>query len=472
MSAMAKMAKADKAARRSEQELAARTRAKTRRKIVLPYRPTNLWRKVIHPNLEMHRFSVVVAHRRFGKTVGTINHVIKMCIKNRQRSPQYAYIAPFRNQAQHIAWNYLKYFTHVIPNMKVNESELYVEFPSRFAGASGGRIYIMGADHPDALRGSYWDGVILDEYAQMKPELWNEVIRPALADRDGWAVFIGTPKGQNAFYDVYQRAQRERTWYACMYRADESGLFDEGGRYGPKELAALKKDMSEDAVRQELYCDFTASAYNVLITIDLVTAACKKAYTAQDVAGAPKVLGVDVARFGNDRSVFVRRQGLAAMKPTVFRDIDNMELAAQLMREIEAWRPDAVFVDAGRGEGVIDRCRQMGYQVTEVPFGGKPVKTQRYLNKRAEMWGAMKEWLEAGGSLPDVPELKSELVTPEYSFDAANRMRLESKEHIKERLGKSPDLADALALTFALPVVPKAALERNAMCETDYELFE
>lgn len=95
------------------------------------------------------------------------------------------------------------------------------------------------------------------------------------------------------------------------------------------------------------------------------------------------------------------------------------------MREIEAWRPDAVFVDAGRGEGVIDRCRQMGYQVTEVPFGGRPVKTQRYLNKRAEMWGAMKEWLEAGGSLPDVPELKSELVTPEYSFDAANRMRLE-----------------------------------------------
>ena len=230
--------------------------------------------------------------------------------------------------------------------------------------------------------------------------------------------------------------------------------------------------MSEDAVRQELYCDFTASAYNVLITIDLVTAACKKTYTAQDVAGAPKVLGVDVARFGNDRSTFVRRQGLAAMKPTVFRDIDNMELAAQLMREIEAWRPDAVFVDAGRGEGVIDRCRQMGYQVTEVPFGGKPVKTQRYLNKRAEMWGAMKEWLEAGGSLPDVPELKSELVTPEYSFDAANRLRLESKEHIKERLGKSPDLADALALTFALPVVPKAALERNAMCETDYELFE
>jgi len=456
----------------SEEELEKRTKAQTtRRKITIPYRPERLWRKVIHPNLECHRFSVVVAHRRFGKTVGTINHVIKMCIKNKQRSPQYAYIAPFRNQAQHIAWNYLKYYTHVIPGMKVNESELYVEFPTNYSGADGGRIYIMGADHPDALRGSYWDGVILDEYAQIKPELWNEVIRPALADRDGWAVFIGTPKGQNAFYEMYQRAQREPDWYACMYRADESGLFDEGGRYGPKELEALKRDMSAEAIRQELYCDFTASAYNVLITIDQVTAACEKSYTARDVAGAPKVLGVDVARFGNDRSVFVRRQGLAAFAPKVFQDIDNMDLAARLVAEIDVWRPDAVFIDAGRGEGVIDRCRQLGYQVTEIPFGGKALKDTRYVNKRAEMWDNMRTWLSSGGSLPDVPELKSELVTPEYGFDAANRMKLEPKEHIKERMGKSPDLADALALTFALPVVPRAALERNAMCETDYEPF-
>lgn len=456
----------------TEAELAAKTKSKaSRNKIVIPYKPERLWRKVIHPNLESHRFSVVVAHRRFGKTVGTVNHVIKKCIQNKRRSPMYAYIAPYRNQAEKIAWNYLKYYTHVIPGVKVNESELYIEFPSRYKGAEGGRIYIMGADHPDALRGTYWDGAILDEYAQIKPELWNEVIRPAIADRKGWVIFVGTPKGQNAFYEMYQRAQKEPDWYDCLYRADESGVFDVGGRCGPEELASMKRDMSEEAIRQELYCDFTASAYNILITIDMVTAACGKAYTARDVAGAPKVLGVDVARFGNDRSVFVRRQGLAAFAPKVFRDIDNMDLAARLIAEIDAWKPDAVFIDAGRGEGVIDRCRQLGYQVTEVPFGGKAVKDKRYVNKRAEMWDGMRDWLAAGGSLPDVPELKTELVTPEYGYDAANRMKLEPKEHIKERMGKSPDLADALALTFALPVVPRAALERNTMCETEYEPY-
>ena len=424
---------------------------------------------MIHTNLETHRFSVIVAHRRFGKTVGTVNHIIKMCVKNKLKSPMYAYIAPFRNQAKLIAWNYLKYYTHVIPGMRVNESELFVEFPTRYKGAPGGRIYIVGADHPDALRGTYWDGVILDEYAQIKPELWNEVLRAALADRKGWAVFIGTPKGQNQFYEIYQRAQKEPDWYCCVYRADESGVFDEGGRYGPEELVSMQKDMSDEAVRQELYCDFTASAYNILITIDAVTAASKKTYNAADVEGAPKILGVDVARFGNDSCVIMRRQGLVAFKPKVYRSIDNMDFAARLIDEINRWRPDAVFVDSGRGEGVIDRCRQLGYDVTEVPFGGRATKDRRYVNRRTEMWDNMRAWLHAGGALPDVPELKTELVTPEYSFDAANRMKLEPKEKIKERLGKSPDIADALALTFALPVFPKAQLAAGGTsCNTDY----
>ena len=428
-----------------------------------------MWRAVIHPNLETHRFSVIVAHRRFGKTVGMVNHVIKMCIKNRKRSPMYAYLAPYRNQAKQIAWNYIKYYTHVIPGMKTNESELYVEFPSRFKGAVGGRIYIIGADHPDALRGTYWDGAILDEYAQIKPELWDEVLRPALADRKGWATFVGTPKGQNQFYEIYQRAQKEPEWYCCLYRADESGVFDEGGRYGPEELESMKKDMSAEAIRQELYCDFTASAYNILITIDAVTAASKKTHTAQDVQGAPKILGVDVARFGNDACVIMRRQGLVAFKPKVYHSINNMDFAARLIEEINRWRPDAVFVDSGRGEGVIDRCRQLGYDVTEVPFGGRATKDKRYVNRRTEMWDNMRAWLQAGGALPDMPELKTELVTPEYGFDAANRMKLESKEKIKERLGKSPDIADALALTFALPVYPKTRLAAGGTsCNTEF----
>lgn len=395
-----------------------------------------------------------------------------MAVKNEKFMPKYAYVAPYRNQAKQIAWEYLKFYTHVIPGIKVNESELYVELPSKHKGANGARIYIMGADHPDALRGTYWDGVVLDEYAQIKPALWNEVINPAIADRKGWVIFIGTPKGQNQFYEIYQKAEKEADWFCCMYRADESGLFAVGGRYGPDELELMKKNMSEDAVRQELYCDFTASAFNILITIDLVNKSLEKAYMPAEIAGMAKIMGVDVARFGNDRCVITKRQGLVAYEPVVYKDIDNMAFAAHLMREMERWQPDAVFVDAGRGEGVIDRCRQMGYSVTEVNFGGRSDYPERYVNKRVEMWDSIKEWLDQGGSIPDIPELKTELVTPEYSFDAAGRMKLESKESIKERMGKSPDIADSLALTFAFPVSPKRAFGGSkGKCNTEYELF-
>lgn len=416
------------------------------KKIIIPYKPRPIWKKEIHPALEKFRWAVIVAHRRFGKSVGSINHLIKKATQNTLRAPQYAYLAPFQKQAKMIAWGYLKYYTSVIPGVKVNETNLYVELPSLCDNSPGARIYIVGADNPDVLRGTYWDGVIIDEYAQIKAELWGEVIRPALSDRKGWAVFIGTPKGQNQFYEIYQKAMRSEDWYVCMYRADESGVIE------PEELASMKRDMTDAEIRQELYCDFTASAYNVLITIDVVTKAANRVVRPVDVQGAPKVMGVDVARFGDDRSVIAKRQGLAAYEPLVYAGLNNMDLADRLMLEINAFQPDAVFIDAGRGEGVIDRCRQLGYQVLEISFGGKAMKESRYVNRRTEMWDTLRQWLESGGAIPNIPELKTELVTPQYSFDAAQRMKLESKEKIKERIGKSPDLGDAYALLFAQPV--------------------
>lgn len=443
-------------------------------KYTIPYCPTAYARKVIHPALESHSRSVLVCHRRYGKTVLVINHMIKMAIKCQKRMPVFAYIAPYRKQAKTIAWSYLKYYLHVLPGITVNESELYVEFASMHKGCSGARIYIMGADNPDSARGLYFDGVVLDEPAQIKSELWDEVILPALMDRNGWAVFIGTPKGQNQFYEIWQKAQRDDKWYACMIRCDESGLFDAGGRYGPEALETLKAEMSETKFRQEMLCDFTASCENVLITIDEVTESAGRTYTKEDVGLAPVIFGVDVARYGDDSCVITRRQGLVCYEPQVYRDIDNMTFAAYLMREIDKHRPDAVFVDAGRGEGVIDRCRQMGYDVTEVNFGSRALNPERYINKRVEMWDEMHEWIKSGGALPNVPELKSELVVPEYSFDAAGRMKLSSKEEIKEIMGKSPDIADSLALTFAYPVQPKGFISgtRRAMCNVDFDLYD
>ncbi|MDL2281333.1 terminase family protein [Selenomonadales bacterium OttesenSCG-928-I06] len=441
-----------------------------RRKVIsLPYKPRSFWASELHPALEKHRFSVIVAHRRFGKTVGTINHLIKRAVLNKERAPRYAYVAPFRNQAKMIAWEYLKYYSAPL-RPKVNETSLFVEFMSRHEASDGAKVFVVGADHPDALRGTYWDGVVIDEYAQIKSNLWDEVVRPSLADRAGWAVFIGTPKGQNQFYEVYQHAERSKDWFTCLFTAEDTGIIPAA------ELADMKSQMTEMAVRQELYCDFTASAYNVLVPIDVVTAAVRRDYTRDDVAGSVKVIGVDVARFGDDRSVVFKRQGQVALEPKVYSGLNNMDLADRVLLEIDRFKPNAVFVDAGRGEGVIDRLRQLGRNVTEINFGGKALKDSVYYNRRSEMWDKMRDWLEKGGAIPDLPELKAELTAPEFEIDHLGRIRLESKKKLKEKTGRSPDLADALALTFAMPVVPKHLAghgsNRRLMCSTDYDVFK
>jgi hypothetical protein len=148
-----------------------------------------------------------------------------------------------------------------------------------------------------------------------------------------------------------------------------------------------------------------------------------------------------------------------------------MTLAARVAEQINRFRPDAVFIDAGCGGGVIDRLRQLGYNVLEVPFGGSAMRAGQYANKRAEMWGEMAQWIKSVGVLPDEAQLKADLCQVCYDFDAAGRLRLESKEKLKERCGKSPDLADALALTFAAPVRSGSALARAEFAHTDYDVL-
>ena len=436
--------------------------------VVIPYTPRPLWRDTIHPALTVNRFAVLVCHRRFGKTVGTVNEMIRKAILNEKKAPVYAYVAPFRNQAKRVAWEYLKYYTNPIPNRTVNESELYIELPSRCHGSPGARLYIIGADHPDALRGIYLDGVILDEYADIKPELWGGVIRPALADRQGWAVFIGTPKGQNQFYEMYQHAEKSAGWYSCIYRADETDVIP------TDELADMKAQMTDMEIRQELLCDFTASASDVVIPIDLVSTAAERELTEKDVEGQPVILGVDVARFGDDHTVLCVRQGLWTRDVRTFTGLSTMEVANRVIDCINQHRPQAVFIDAGAmGAGVIDRLRQLQYQVSEVNFGEAALSTDRYANIRAEMYFKCRDWLTSGGALPKNAELKTELSTVEYKFNPSGRIILEPKEKLKERTGKSPDLADGFVLTFARPVYMQGRVGRQRqMCNTEYDPFE
>lgn len=404
--------------------------------IEIPYRPREPQREM-HSGIESHRFSVVVAHRRMGKTVSAINHLVKAAATCTKERPRLAYIAPQHNQAKAVAWDYLKHYTASVPGVTRNESELWVELPNK------ARIRLYGADNPDNLRGQYFDFVVMDEVAQMKPETWGEVVRPAIADRKGSVLFIGTPKGPNLFFELYQQAVADADWYAGFFPADQTGVLDE------EELALARKAMSDAQYRQEFLCDFTSSSDDVLISLDVAQAASKREYKPEEYNLAPKVIGVDVARFGDDRSCVVVRHGLQVLDIQTFRQLDSMFLASTVANLIEEHKPDATFVDeGGLGGPIVDRLRQLGCSVIGVNNGGTS-SLPTCKNKGAECWWRMKQWMEEGGAIPDSLELKSDLVGRTYCYDSQSRVQLESKESMKKRGAPSPDVADALALTFA-----------------------
>ena len=302
------------------------------------YKPRKL-QKLIHGCLK--RFNVLVCHRRFGKTVLAVNEILHRALANPLRNPQYAYIAPTYKQAKKIAWQYFVDFTRNIPGVKVNKTELtiYIPRPGRVCPETGDKdsdvikLMLIGADSPDDLRGIYLDGAILDEFAQCDPILWGQVIRPALADRkktardmglfkdmsgnklEPWAIFIGTPKGQNHFYHRYEKGRANEkyvkvysenndlvkeahfarmidhrlgieedtpdvelnhllstippeelgrynkyrkflvcnNWFTEVYKASETGILDR------EELDEMREDLSPEEVEQELECSFQAA---------------------------------------------------------------------------------------------------------------------------------------------------------------------------------------------------------------------
>ncbi len=192
------------------------------------------------------RWACVVAHRRAGKTVAAINELIKAALMSKSPMPRFAYIAPFRSQAKAVAWDYLKHYSAPVASGS-NESELYVDL------ISGGRISLYGADNADAMRGLGFDGVFLDEYADFKPSVYGNVIRPTLSDKLGWCVFSGTPKGKNQFWDIYRAAKKADDWFVLTLPASKSGLLH------ASELAAARAQLLEDQFMQEYECSFDAA---------------------------------------------------------------------------------------------------------------------------------------------------------------------------------------------------------------------
>ena len=190
----------------------------------------------------MQRWACIVFHRRGGKTVACVNDIHTRALYTQKKNARYAYIAPFYRQAKDVAWMYLKEAT-MDSAVKVKESELSVEL------FNGAKISLYGADNPDALRGIYLDGVVLDEFGDCRPALWAEVILPTLTDRKGWATFIGTPKGKNHFYQIREMARKnQEDWFYMSVKASESSILP------ATELAMVRELMSDAQYAQEYEC--------------------------------------------------------------------------------------------------------------------------------------------------------------------------------------------------------------------------
>lgn len=198
------------------------------------------------------RWTVVVAHRRAGKTVAMCADLVIGALETALPKPQFAYLAPQRDQAKRVAWSYLKDLSRPYWSKPPNESELKITINNGHGGES--TIYVAGADNYDALRGMYFDGVVLDETGQIRPSAWYTVLRPALSDRRGWAIFAGTPAGKNMFWNLREEARLNPSTHLLLeLPASKTGIIH------PDELRDAKVQMTEEAYLVEYECSFDAA---------------------------------------------------------------------------------------------------------------------------------------------------------------------------------------------------------------------
>lgn len=306
--------------------------------------------------------------------------------------------------------------------------------------------------------------LVFDEGSAIPDAIW-EVAEGALTDEDTeiiWATFGNPTRNTGRFRECFGRF-RHRWGHRQIDSRTVPGT-------NKRQIEKWISDYGEDSdfVRVRVRGMFPRAGSNQFIASDVVEGAKQREFSdltrIENDAFAPVVLGVDVARFGDDKSVLRFRKGRDARSiPAIeYRNLDTMQLAARVAEVLDGRHPkveidmiDACFIDGGGvGGGVIDRLRQLGHDVIEVNFGSKAAD-KRYANKRAEMWGTMRDWLETGVLGSDEVELEQDLIGVEYGFNANNAIQLERKEDMKKRGLSSPDDGDALALTFAYPVERK-----------------
>lgn len=324
--------------------------------------------------------------------------------------------------------------------------------------------------------------VVFDEASAIPDIIW-ETTEGALTDANTeivWCVFGNPTRNTGRFRECFPGQRHARAWKSKQIDSREVSLTNKDQLEGW--IQAYGED--SDFVRIRVRGVFPRTGEMEFISAEAVDAASLR----QEVAGVmdPLVIGVDVARYGANESVIWFRKGRDArsIAPIRLRGASTVELAGKVSECSQRYRVDAIFVDGGGvGGGVIDQLRALRIHVFDIQFGSKSQgigfawgsEGEKYANKRAEIWGAMREWLKSG-SIPSDPDLKAQLVGPTYTYTVKNEILLEKKEDMMRRGLDSPDLADALALTFAMPVAAHQHAGREGpgkpLVETEYNPFD
>ena len=290
---------------------------------------------------------------------------------------------------------------------------------------------------------------LIDESGDIPPNMLRSAEQGLTSCVDGLVITAGNTTSHEGM--LYLACTQSRSqWFVVSITGDP-----DDPKRSPRVDADWAREQIETYGRDNPWVmafilgQFPPGSINALLSLEEVEAAMGRTLREHDYNWAQTRLGIDVARFGDDRTVVFKRQGLASWAPVIMRHQRTTDIAARAAQEINDSEAEMTFVDdTGHwGHGVIDNLLAAGYKAIGIQFHGPPIDP-RYKNKRAEMWMEMADWIRRGGALPRLPELVKELTAPTYTF-VNGKIQLEDKDQIKKRLGYSPDLADALALTFA-----------------------
>lgn len=415
----------------------------------IKYRP---WQNKVQQGRK--RFTVVAVHRRAGKSVYACCELLSSALS---KTGKYAYVSPLKRQSKDNVWDIMMDMLSKLIE-RSNAIKMYQPAANAFVQAraaegiirlyNGSSIYLLGNDDPHALRGMEFNGVVLDEVAQMDRETWFSVLRPTLASTKGWGLFIGTPNGIDLFSELYGFAlsPQEKEWAAFTFPYTETDALP------PNEVENMAREMGgkeSNRFKREMLCDFNVTSVDQLLSLYDVKAAAER---APHMNRAPLLMGVDVAGFGDDRTVICLRKGPEVIKFFAYHELTLTEVAQNVNKIIFEYKDiKAVIIDAtGYGAGLVDVLyrEHCNVPIYDVNFSSRASES-KYANRRAEMWFRLSAWIRSVGCIPNDFNLFNELCAPVYTMTEKGALQLERKADIKKRLGYSPDMADALALTFA-----------------------